>query len=147
MFKAVQRIRVEWSHCDPARMIFNPHYYIWMDQGSHSLFEAAGFPFSEHAGTDGFWGCPLVASGMDFLKPVHFGDTVELTSGVASFGRKSFRVEHRFTCNDEPVAKGFEIRVWGRDDEDGSGRLTAVPVPQEIKDMLSKDATVDTTQK
>ena len=45
MLKAVQRIRVEWSHCDPARIIFNPHYYIWMDQGAHGLMEAAGFPF------------------------------------------------------------------------------------------------------
>jgi len=43
MFTAIQRIRVEWAHCDAAGIIFNPHYYIWMDNGTHALFRAAGF--------------------------------------------------------------------------------------------------------
>ena len=43
MLTANQRIRVEWAHCDPAGIIFNPHYYIWMDSGTHALLQAAGF--------------------------------------------------------------------------------------------------------
>ena len=42
MFTATQRIRVEWAHCDPAGIIFNPHYYLWMDSGTHALLQAAG---------------------------------------------------------------------------------------------------------
>ena len=41
MFTATQRIRVEWAHCDPAGIIFNPHYYLWMDSGTHALLQAA----------------------------------------------------------------------------------------------------------
>ena len=43
MFTAIQRIRVEWANCDAAGIIFNPHYYIWMDGGTHSMLQAAGF--------------------------------------------------------------------------------------------------------
>ena len=36
-------IRVEWAHCDPATIVYNPHYFDWMDRGVHRLFEAGGF--------------------------------------------------------------------------------------------------------
>jgi len=42
MLTSTMRIRVEWANCDPAGIIFNPHYYIWMDAGSHALMKAAG---------------------------------------------------------------------------------------------------------
>jgi len=145
MLCAVQRIRVEWSHCDPAGIIFNPHYFIWMDQGSHRLFEAAGFSFVDEIGRNGYRGCPLVSSGADYLAPVRFGDVIELESQVVSFGNRSFRCEHRFSHDGKTVAKGFEVRVWGMSGAGDPPPLIAVPVPQDIKDMLSRDGIVDTT--
>ena len=47
MLTATQRICVEWAHCDPAGIIFNPHYYIWMDSGTHALLQTAGFGHPE----------------------------------------------------------------------------------------------------
>lgn len=145
MLRAIKRIRVEWSHCDPARIIYNPNYYIWMDQGTHGLLEAAGFPYAEKAGNDGFRGCPLVASGADFVEPLQFNDIVELSSSVTSFGRTSFRIEHLFAIGETPYAKGFEVRVWGQDTDDKPGGLMAVPVPDDIRKALSRDAVIDTT--
>jgi 4-hydroxybenzoyl-CoA thioesterase len=61
MFTVTQRIRIEWAHCDPARIIFNPHYYIWMDSGTHALLQASGFDFiAETRSSSDFLGCPLV---------------------------------------------------------------------------------------
>ena len=54
MLKAKQRIRIEWGHCDPSGLVFNPNYYIWMDSGSHQLIEAAGFPTTEMLQTTTF---------------------------------------------------------------------------------------------
>jgi len=118
-----------------------------MDQGTHGLLDAAGFPYAEEVGKNGFRGCPLVASGADFMRPLQFNDIVVLTSSVASFGRTSFRVEHLFAIGDTTYAKGFEVRVWARDTDDGSGGLVAVPVPEYIREKLSRDVVVDTTLK
>ncbi len=148
MFTATQRFRVEWAHCDPAGIIFNPNYYLWMDAGTHALIQAAGFDLIGNTHTDPlFRGCPLVASNMDFSRPLYFGDITELTSSVEKFGNTSFVVAHAFRKGDdpEPVATGKEIRVWGYSDPDEPARLVAVRVPDEVRALLEADKSVDVT--
>ncbi len=146
MFTATQRIRVEWAHCDPAGIIFNPHYYIWMDSGTHALLQAAGFDLIGQTHSDRlFRGCPLVASNMSFRKPLYFGDVTECRSRVERLGNSSFVVAHEFWRNDhdEPVATGSETRVWGYSDAEDPSRLVARPIPQDVRAMLSVERTVD----
>ena len=146
MFTATQRIRVEWAHCDPAGIIFNPNYYIWMDSGTHALIQAAGFDLIGQTHRDAlFRGCPLVASNMDFKKPLYFGDVTLCTSRVQRFGNTSFVVAHEFRRGDDPqpVATGNEVRVWGYSDADDPARLVAKPMPDEVRAMLSVEKTAD----
>lgn len=145
MFKAIQRIRVEWSHCDPARIIFNPNYYIWMDQGTHRLFEAADFGFGEIVRDRNARGFPLVSSGAEYLSPARYGDVLQLASEVVSLGRTSLRLEHEFSCDDNVVAKGFEIRVFGAVPPDDPDGLIARPLTEKIKTQLSRNEIVVTT--
>ncbi len=150
MFTAIQRIRVEWAHCDAAGIIFNPHYYIWMDGGSHSMLQAAGFDLPQKIREDKlFRGFPLVASNMAFKRPLYFGDITELSSKVEKFGNTSFVVSHEFRQGDDPdpVALGNEVRVWGYSDPDNPEKMVAQPVPEDIRTMLSVDKKVDTTVK
>ena len=145
MFTAIQRLRVEWAHCDPAGIIFNPNYYIWMDQGAHRLLEAAGIdmlPTEENPTSRGF---PLVSSGMDFTSPARFRDIVTLQSRIAKIGTKSFRVEHQFLLGDVLLAKGFEIRVWGASAPKDAERLIALPLSDSLKNKLAADIEVDVT--
>ena len=148
MFTAIQRIRVEWAHCDAAGIIFNPHYYIWMDGGTHAMLHAAGFDLSARIRSDKlFRGFPLVSSNMSFKRPLYFGDITQLTTTVEKFGNTSFVVKHAFRQgnNPEPVAIGNEVRVWGYSDSNNPEKMIAQRVPDEIRDMLSLDKTVDTT--
>jgi 4-hydroxybenzoyl-CoA thioesterase len=150
MFTAFQRIRVEWAHCDAAGIIFNPHYYIWMDGGTHSMLQAAGFDLPLKIREDKlFRGFPLVASNMAFKRPLYFGDITELSSKVEKFGNTSFVVSHEFRQGDDPdpVALGNEVRVWGYSDPDNPEKMVAQPVPEDIRIMLSVDKKVDTTVK
>jgi len=145
MFTAIQRLRVEWAHCDPAEIIYNPNYYIWMDQGTHRLLEAANIdmrPTEENPRSRGF---PLVSSGMDFTYPARFRDVVKLESRISKIGTKSFRVEHRFTLGDRLLAEGFEIRVWGASAPDDTDRLIALPLSDSLKAKLAQDVRVDVT--
>ena len=146
MFTVTQRIRVEWAHCDPAGIIFNPHYYIWMDSGTHALLQAAGFDLIGQTRSDPlFRGCPLVASNMAFRKPLYFGDVTTCTSRVESFRNTSFVVAHEFRRGDldEPLATGSEVRVWGYSDADDPSRLIARVMPPEVREMLEVERNVD----
>ena len=146
MFTTTQRIRVEWAHCDPAGIIFNPHYYIWMNGGTHALLQAAGFDFiEESSNVSSFRSCPLVASNMTFRRPLRFGDVVTMVSRVEKFGATSFVAAHQFfLCDDsEPIAQGSEVRVWAVADPDGVRDMVAHPVPENVKAMLRADREVD----
>ena len=133
MLSVKQRIRVEWAHCDPAGIIFNPHYYIWMDAGAYALIKAGGFDIAARALADPlFRGCPLIKSGMTFSSPLYLGEVTELRTRVSRFGNTSFEVEHEFYRGEEekPVARGEELRVWGSSDPEQGNKLIAVAVPQ-----------------
>ena len=141
MLRARLRIRVEWSHCDPAKIIYNPHYYIWMDHGSHSLLRVAGQRMKDHIDDPDFKACPLVTSTAEFHAPAFLEDELTLTSEVTRFGTKSFDVTHRFQRSDTLVCTGKEVRVWGGTDENGN--LIALKVPDWIRENLSEDGTED----
>ncbi len=148
MFTANQRIRVEWAHCDPAGIIFNPHYYIWMDAGTHALIHAAGFELAREIRLDKlFRGFPLVASNMSFKRPLYFGDVTVLTSRVEKFGNRSFVVNHEFRQGEDlsPVAAGNEVRVWGYSDPDQPEKLVAQAMPEPLRAALSVEKSVDTS--
>lgn len=148
MLIATQRIRVEWAHCDSAGIIFNPHYYIWMDGGTHAMLQAAGFDLVGRLQQDPlFRGFPLVASNMDFKRPLYFGDITLLSSQVERFGNSSFVVRHEFRQGEDtvPVASGNEVRVWGYSQADQPEVLISRPVPEDLKQMLSVDRMVDTS--
>ena len=145
MYRVTQRIRIEWSHCDPAGIIFNPHYYIWMDQGIHALLETVGFPFVEMVRTTPFRGCPLVTSSAEFMKPALLGDVITLCSQVERFGNKSFTTAHRFTRGPDLLATGKEVRVWASTDEADGETMIGIPVPEDVKTLLSADGETDVT--
>ncbi|MEM7257376.1 MAG: thioesterase family protein [Pseudomonadota bacterium] len=135
MLQATMRIRIEWSHCDPAKIIYNPHYYIWMDHCSHSLLRIAGLDFKDHMDDPDFKACPLVKSTAEFHSPAFLADQLLLTSQVSRFGNKSFDISHEFQRDNTLICTGKEIRVWGGTDQ--RGQLTAQRVPDWIKENLS----------
>lgn len=137
------RIRVEWNHCDPARIIFNPNYYIWMDHGTHALFKVAGFDLVEQLRDPAVRGFPLVRSEAEFISPAYFGDLLILHSRVKRFGNKSFEMTHRFERDGQTLCNGAEIRVWGASDAATPDVLKAIPVPDWIREAMAVNRTVD----
>ena len=145
MLVVTQRYRVDWGHCDPAGIIFNPNYFAWMDAGCHNLFKAAGVPFKEMMDTSSFIGCPLIKNETKFTKPAYYDDVITLSSQVESFGSKSFRLRHRLTRNDDELAIGHEIRVWAYSDQENSGKIRAEPIPEYIRRAISVKHIIDVT--
>jgi len=133
-----RQLTVEWGHCDPAGIVFNSRFFEFFDWSSWSMFGTAlGVRPGDFGKVFGIMGLPLVDAQARFLAPAKFNDVLEITSEVTEFRRSSFDVRHRLTKNETLAVEGFETRVWVHG-HPASGKMTAVPVPQEVVQRLSR---------
>jgi 4-hydroxybenzoyl-CoA thioesterase len=137
MFSHTRALQIEWGHCDPAGIVFNPRFFEFFDWNTALLLERAlGVNKYEVLKKYGGAGIPLVETRAKFLAPCRYGDMVEITSTVARLGRSSFDVEHRLTNGGALAVEGFETRVWTGRDPDDPARIKAHAIPQEIVDRF-----------
>src|SRR5271163_4899954 len=77
---------IEWGHCDPAGIVFNPRFFEMFDISTWMLFDAAlGVKPNELAAKFAIMGIPLVDAHAEFIKPAKFGDVIEIASRVSEF--------------------------------------------------------------
>jgi 4-hydroxybenzoyl-CoA thioesterase len=128
-----RQLTVEWGHCDPAGIVFNSHFFEFFDTSTWMLFEAAlGVKPQDLASTFGIVGIALVDARANFLKPVKFGDVIEIASHVSEFRRSSFDVEHRLSVDGQLAVEGAESRVWAVRAKDDPETIAAVAIPPEV---------------
>jgi 4-hydroxybenzoyl-CoA thioesterase len=133
MLRSKRQFVVEWGHCDPAGIVFNPRFFEYFDWGTWSLFEAAlGVKPHEFTATYGIMGIPLVDAGAKFVGPARFGDTIALTSWVSEFRRSSFDVTHELYVHGVLAVEGKETRVWAERDAADPMKIRARPIPPEV---------------
>ena len=128
-----RQLSIEWGHCDPAVIVFNPRFFEFFDTSSWMLFEAAlGVERQALASSYNILGIPLVDARANFIKPVKFGDTVEIASRVSEFRRSSFDVEHLLSIGGEIAVEGGETRVWAVRRKDDPDKIATVPIPERV---------------
>ena len=135
---SVLPIHVEFGHCDPAGIVWYPNFYEWFDAASHRLAERAGVGL--HAlRAQGFLGLPLMQSGATYLRPVRFGDEVEVHSQVVSFELRNFRIAHRIVRGSDTMLEGFEVRFLGQAHPQDPLRLRAAEIPADFRARFGFD--------
>jgi 4-hydroxybenzoyl-CoA thioesterase len=128
-----RQLTIEWGHCDPAGIVFNSRFFEFFDTSSWLLFEAAlGVAPQALSATYGIVGIALVDARATFLKPVKFGDVIEISSRVSEFRRSSFDVEHRLSMAGMLAVEGAESRVWAERDRNNPERIRGVAIPPEV---------------
>ncbi len=128
-----RQLTVEWGQCDPSGMVFERRYFEMFDASTWLLFEAAlGVKPQDLGAHFGIIGIALVGAGAEFLKPVKFGDAIEIASRVSAFRRSSFDVEHRVTLAGELAVEGGESRVWTVRSKDDPEKIGAAAIPAEV---------------
>lgn len=128
-----RQLIVEWGHCDPAGIVFNPRFFEMFDASSWALFEAAlGVKPQDLAAIYGIIGIALVDARANFLKPARFGDAVEIASRVSEFRRSSFDVEHKLSVNAALAVEGAETRVWAVRDTADPDKIATASIPTEV---------------
>ncbi len=128
-----RQLTVEWGDCDPAGIVFNPRFFEFFDANSWLLFETAlGVKHHEIATAFDILGIPLVDARANFLKPIKFGDTIEIASRVNEFRRSSFDVEHRISVGGALAVEGGETRVWAVRSKDDPDKIAAASIPKNV---------------
>ncbi|MFB4162437.1 acyl-CoA thioesterase [Alteribacillus sp. JSM 102045] len=130
--KNIYDIKVAWGDTDAAAIVFYPNFYRWMDQATHELFEAAGYPASKLQKEEQVI-LPLLETFCQFKSPLVHEDRVSIHSEVTEINNKVFKVEHQFRKGEQVVAEGYEKRAWTSTAE---GKPKAAPVPSFIKNVL-----------
>ena len=128
-------IPVEWGDTDPAAIVFYPNYFKWFDIGTRHLLDAAGLSYETLKTELGLRGLPLVEANGKFLSPIHFGDTMRLTSYVSSWQRMTVKVGHRIDVDGRRCAEGVETRVVAK--LAGEGEVEIVEPPDRLLRALS----------
>ena len=128
-----RQLTVEWGDCDPAGIVFNPRFFEYFDANSWLLFETAlGVKQQDITSTYGIIGIALVDARANFLKPIKFGDKIEIASRISEFRRSSFDVEHRISVGGELAVDGGETRVWAVRSTDDPEKIAATAIPEDL---------------
>jgi len=131
-----RRIRVEWGHCDPGKIVFYPQYFAWFDACTTHLFESVGLVAKGFFSDYGVIGFPLLEASAKFHIASAFGDDMEAETGIVGWANKTFTVSHRFTRDETLLLEGTETRIFVVPHPDDPARLKSVPIPKEVKRRL-----------
>ena len=126
----VYRVDVLFSDCDPARLVFYPHFFEWFDRATWTLFRKPGLE-GDQLGAVIF---PLVDIRAKFLAPVRWGEAFEIASTILEWRRSSFRVLHEGSVGGVLRCHSEETRVWS---VPGSGGIAPAEVPPGIREALA----------
>lgn len=139
---AVYTQRVEFGDCDPARIVWFPNFFRWIDAASRHFFLQCGVPpWHETEQSRGLIGTPLVDTHARFLKTASYGDTLQIHVHVAEWRDKSFVQRYRIQRENadgsvDLIMECDEVRIFAARREDGKG-IRALPIPADIKALCS----------
>jgi YbgC/YbaW family acyl-CoA thioester hydrolase len=120
---------VAWQDTDAAGIIHFTNYFRYMEEAETQFQLSLGGEFLE-AVRQGIY-CLRVSVSCDFLKPVTFGDEIDIHLWVRKKGRSSIGYEMSFRHNG--VAHGRLTAACVRND---GGTMKSVPIPSALDQAL-----------
>jgi 4-hydroxybenzoyl-CoA thioesterase len=132
MKQTIYTVRVEFGDCDPARIVWFPNFFRWIDAASRHFFIECGVPpWSETEKTMGVIGTPLVDTHAKFVTAASYGDVLEIHTSIGEWRTKSFVQRYRVVRGGDTIMECEEVRIFAARREGGG--IRAVAVPDEIR--------------
>ena len=126
--------KVEFGDCDPARIVWFPNFFRWIDAASRHFFVECGVPpWTETEKTMGIIGTPLVDTHAKFIRTATYGDELQIHAGVSEWRAKSFVQTYRVMRGEKLLMECEEVRIFAARREDGG--IRALPVPESIRKL------------
>ena len=127
-------IRVEFGDCDPARIVWFPNFFRWIDAASRNFFVQCGVPsWQETEISMGVIGTPLVDTHSRFLRTATYGDMLDIQVTIPEWREKSFVQRYRIMRGDELIMECDEVRIFAGRRADHPEAIRALPIPADIR--------------
>lgn len=130
----IYKMRIAFSDCDPAQIVFFANYFKWFDTASREFFTACGIPsWRDTTRERGIIGTPLVDAQAKFMNSATYGEDIEVESWIEEWRGKSFVMKHVARRGATVLCEGREVRVFAMQDPADPLRIKAVPIPDDIR--------------
>lgn len=104
-------VRIRFSHCDPAGIVFFPQYLVLTNALVEDWFtERLRIDYAHMIGQRRI-GLPIVKLNCEFSKPSQMGETITLSLSVAAIGQRSIRIDIVGHCDGEVRFKAHQVLV------------------------------------
>lgn len=134
MKEIVYTYRVEFGDCDPARIVWFPNFFRWIDAASRHFFIECGVPrWEETEKLYGIIGTPIVDTKAKFVKTATYGDTLQFHVSIPEWRGKSFVQRYRVMRGEDVIMECDEVRIFAARREDKPEQIRAVPAPEGIR--------------
>ena len=133
-------VRIRFSHCDPAGIVFFPQYLTLTNVLVEDWFtEALRVDYAEMIGKRRV-GLPIVKLDCEFARPSRMGETISLALSLIDIGRRSIRIRivgrglngTRFAATQVLVTTSLETGE-------------SIDIPSDIRAALSRSAATPST--
>jgi 4-hydroxybenzoyl-CoA thioesterase len=129
-------VRVEFGDCDPARIVWFPNFFRWIDAASRHFFVMYGVPsWSETEKTLGVIGTPLVDTHARFVTTATYGDVLDIHTSMAEWREKSFVQRYRIMRGEDLIMECDEVRIFAARRPGSDTAIRAVPIPPSIREL------------
>jgi 4-hydroxybenzoyl-CoA thioesterase len=142
----VHTVRVEFGDCDPARIVWFPNFFRWIDASSRHFFQQCGVPpWHETEKSSGLIGTPLVDTHARFVKTASYGDILQIHTSIPEWRDKSFVQRHRIVREDsaggesgsELIMECDEVRIFAARRAGSDTGIRAIAIPADIRALCS----------
>jgi len=122
--------KVEFGDCDPARIVWFPNFFRWIDAASRHFFVQCGVPsWHETEQTLGVIGTPLVDTHARFVKTASYGDLLEIHTSITEWREKSFVMHYDIRRGEDLIMACDEVRNASQPG------IRAVAIPPSIRSL------------
>lgn len=109
---ASHQVDISFGDCDPAGIVFYPHYFRFMDATLHKCLHAkTGETHDALCKRLGAKGIGLVHADLDFRAPAANGMTLSCTITAMTWHDRTVELHYRLACAGQLIAEGKEIRA------------------------------------
>ena len=135
----IYKVNVEFGDCDPAKIVWFPNYFKWLDAASRNFFVQCGVPsWKETEKTMGVLGTPLVDIHTRFVKTASYGDQLDVHVRVSEWRNTSFVMDYKIYRGSDLILEAQDVRVFAafcESDNPDQPSIRAVPIPQIVLDL------------
>lgn len=129
-------VRVEFGDCDPAKIVWFPNFFRWIDAASRSYFLQCGVPsWTETEKTLGVIGTPLVDTRSRFVNTASYDDVLTIHVTIPEWREKSFVQHYEVMRGDTLIMQCDEVRIFAKRRAGSETAIQAVPIPPGIRTL------------